>query len=94
MNKAALSPAIRLVPGKALTVTGVPDGFQAVVVADLARSVVAKSNEAGASILVLCRDAERLAALERALGFFAPEIELLAVPAWDCQPYDLSLIHI
>jgi transcription-repair coupling factor (superfamily II helicase) len=88
MNKAALSPAIRLVPGKALTVTGVPDGFQAVVVADLARAVAAKSKEAGASILVLCRDAERLAALERALSFFAPEIELLAVPAWDCQPYD------
>jgi transcription-repair coupling factor (superfamily II helicase) len=57
-------------------------------VADLARSVAAKSKGATASILVLCRDAERLDALERALNFFAPEIERLAVPAWDCLPYD------
>ena len=88
MNPSAHSPAIRLAPGKALTVAGVPDGFQGVVIADLARSVAAKSKDAGASLLVLCRDAERLAALERALDFFAPEIEVLAVPAWDCLPYD------
>jgi transcription-repair coupling factor (superfamily II helicase) len=88
MSKAALSPARLLAPGKALVITGVPDGFQGVVVADLARSVAAQSKSAATSILVLCRDAERLAALERALGFFAPEIEVLAVPAWDCQPYD------
>ncbi|WP_164096106.1 hypothetical protein, partial [Serratia marcescens] len=26
--------------------------------------------------------------LETALGFFAPGIEILTLPAWDCQPYD------
>lgn len=88
MNKAALTPAARLAPGKALTIAGVPDGFEGVVVADFARSVAARAGTAGASLLVLCRDAERLAALQRALTFFAPEIEVLTFPAWDCQPYD------
>jgi len=88
MNKSALSPAAHLVPGKALTITGVPDGFEGVVIADLARSVAARAKASGPSLLVLCRDAERLAALQRGLEFFAPEIELLPFPAWDCQPYD------
>lgn len=88
MNKAALTPAARLAPGKALTIAGVPDGFEGVVVADFARSVAARAETAGASLLVLCRDAERLAALQRALTFFAPEIEVFTFPAWDCQPYD------
>ena len=83
-----LAPAARLAPGKPLTIANVPDGFQGVVIADLARSVAARAKSAGVSLLVLCRDAERLAALERSLAFFAPEIERLAFPAWDCLPYD------
>jgi transcription-repair coupling factor (superfamily II helicase) len=81
------SPSMRLTPGKALTIASVPDGFQGVVIADLARSA-SRSIAKGASLVVVCRDAERLAALARALEFFAPEIETVSVPAWDCQPYD------
>src|SRR6266849_443420 len=29
-----------------------------------------------------------MAALVRALGFFAPDLAVLEFPAWDCQPYD------
>ena len=87
MNNPML-PATRLAPGKALTIASVPDGFQGVVVADLARSVAARGKSTGASIVVVCRDAERLAALSRALEFFAPEIETVSIPAWDCQLYD------
>jgi transcription-repair coupling factor (superfamily II helicase) len=83
-----LAPAERLSPGKPVTIANVPDGFEGVVVADLARSVAARTKAAIPSLLVLCRDAERLAALQRALAFFAPEIEVLAFPAWDCLPYD------
>jgi transcription-repair coupling factor (superfamily II helicase) len=92
MNRAAIAPAARLAPGKPLTISGVPDGFEGVVIADLARSASARA-KAGPGLLVLCRDAERLAALQRALEFFAPEIELLAFPAWDCQPYDRVSPH-
>jgi transcription-repair coupling factor (superfamily II helicase) len=82
------APATLLKPGRPLTIAGVPDGFQGVVVADLARSVAVRARAQQGSLLVICRDAERLAALERALAFFAPEIETLAFPAWDCLPYD------
>jgi transcription-repair coupling factor (superfamily II helicase) len=82
-----VAPAARLAPGKPLAIANVPDGFEGVVVADLARSVAARA-KAGPALLVLCRDAERLAAVQRALGFFAPTTETLAFPAWDCLPYD------
>src|SRR3546814_21150804 len=29
-----------------------------------------------------------MATLEAALRFFAPELNVLTLPAWDCQPYD------
>ena len=31
--------------------------------------------------------------LSRALGFFAPDIEVLEFPAWDCLPYDRVSPH-
>jgi len=88
MKADAITPAARLSPGRALTIAGVPDGFAGVIVADLAKSIAARAKSQRPSLLVLCRDAERMAALERALQFFAPEIERLIFPAWDCLPYD------
>ena len=34
-----------------------------------------------------------MATLSRALGFFAPDIEVLEFPAWDCLPYDRVSPH-
>ena len=42
---------------------------------------------------VICRDGARMAMLARALGFFAPDIEVLEFPAWDCLPYDRVSPH-
>ena len=39
-------------------------------------------------ILHVARDANRLATLEEALRFFAPDVEVLVFPAWDGVPYD------
>ena len=36
----------------------------------------------------VARDANRLATLEEAIPFFAPDIEVLSFPAWDGVPYD------
>ena len=36
----------------------------------------------------VARDDARLAAMRAALRFFAPELPVLAFPAWDCLPYD------
>ncbi|MDA8230331.1 MAG: transcription-repair coupling factor [Magnetospirillum sp.] len=68
-------------PGRA-TVAGVPEGVDALVLAELARS------RPGADLVHIARDDGRMARLAEALGFFAPEIEVLEFPGWDCVPYD------
>ena len=87
MNKVSL-PADRLSPGKSLTIANAPDGFSCLIAADLARSFAARAKTGAKRILVVCRDAERMAAFERALTFFAPDLSVLTFPAWDCLPYD------
>ena len=89
----AKSPAELLVPGRALTLSGVADGAEGLIVADLARAVAARPNAPATSLLVICRDGPRMAQLARALAFFAPEIEINEFPAWDCLPYDRVSPH-
>jgi transcription-repair coupling factor (superfamily II helicase) len=89
----AKSPAELLEPGHTLTLSGVADGAEGLVVADLARAVAADKNAPATSLLVVCRDGPRMAALSRALGFFAPDMATLEFPAWDCLPYDRVSPH-
>jgi transcription-repair coupling factor (superfamily II helicase) len=89
----AKSPAELLVTGRALTLSGVADGAEGLIVSDLARAVAAKPNAPATSLVVICRDGPRMAQLARALGFFAPEIEINEFPAWDCLPYDRVSPH-
>ena len=42
----------------------------------------------GRSVVVVAGDDVRLTQLAETLAFFAPEIEQLEFPAWDCLPYD------
>ncbi|WP_298921542.1 transcription-repair coupling factor [uncultured Bosea sp.] len=69
------------------TLAGVPDGFDAVVLADLTRAR-AKKGEGPALLVFIARDGQRLQVLENALQFVAPDLEVMSFPAWDCQPYD------
>jgi len=87
------SLAERLKLGKVLNLAGVADGAEALVVADLARAVAAGAKPPAISVAVVCRDGSRMAALSRALSFFAPDIEVLEFPAWDCLPYDRVSPH-
>jgi transcription-repair coupling factor (superfamily II helicase) len=89
----AKSPAELLVPGRVLTLSGVADGAEGLIVADLARAVSARPNAPATSLVVVCRDGPRMAQLARALAFFAPEIEVHEFPAWDCLPYDRVSPH-
>src|SRR5438132_2547821 len=93
MTLAARSPAELIAPGRPLTLAGVADGAQGLVVADLARAVAARADAPATSLLVICRDGPRMAALARALAFFAPELAVLQFPAWDCLPYDRASPH-
>src|SRR5918999_239171 len=89
----ARSPAELLAPGRALTLASVADGAEGLVISDLARAVAARSDAPATSLVVVCRDGPRMAALSRALSFFAPEIAVQELPAWDCLPYDRVSPH-
>ncbi len=65
----------------ALTVSGAPEGYDALVFCDASRL-------RGGVGLFIARDDARARAFERACRFFAPDLETLRLPAWDCQPYD------
>jgi transcription-repair coupling factor (superfamily II helicase) len=65
----------------AAPVYGVPEGWDALLLARRRAEFVGP-------ILHVTRDDARMARLAEALAFFAPEIEVLRFPAWDCLPYD------
>ncbi|HEX3889025.1 MAG TPA: transcription-repair coupling factor [Phenylobacterium sp.] len=67
-------------PGR-LDLIGAPEGFDALVMADIVRA------RKGLSVFV-ARDGTRLSAFVEAFRFFASEVEVLTFPAWDCLPYD------
>jgi transcription-repair coupling factor (superfamily II helicase) len=87
------NPAELLVPGRPLTLAGVADGAEGLVIADLARAVAARADAPATSLVAVCRDGPRMAALGRALGFFAPDLAVEELPAWDCLPYDRVSPH-
>ncbi|OUS08748.1 transcription-repair coupling factor [Rhodobacterales bacterium 52_120_T64] len=60
---------------------GAPEGYDAKLLAAL----VLRTD--GPVVHVL-RDDTRLAAMQQALKFFAPDLPVLVYPAWDCLPFD------
>src|SRR5262245_36225126 len=86
-------PTDLLCPGTALTFAGVADGAEGLVIADLVRSLAARADAPATTLTVVCRDGPRMAALAQAVRFFAPEIEVIAFPSWDCLPYDRVSPH-
>ena len=62
------------------TLANVPPGAEAIILAQAA--------SAGQAVAYIVSDGQRLADLEQILGFVAPEIPVLSLPAWDCLPYD------
>ena len=66
-------------PGRIL-VADAPEGQDARLLAATAR--------AQGRVLLIARDDARLARVAELLAFFAPELEVVRFPAWDCLPYD------
>ena len=64
----------------ALTLSHVPDGMDAFILAELARE--------GKPVAYVVSDGQRLQNIEQTLSFAAPDIPVLSLPAWDCLPYD------
>ena len=63
-----------------LELTGAPEGFDALVMADIARA-------RGGLTVFVARDGARASAFIDAMRFFAPEIPILQLPSWDCLPF-------
>jgi transcription-repair coupling factor (superfamily II helicase) len=66
-----------------ITLAGAPAGFLPWLAADLARAAQGRA-------VFIAPDEAAMRALADAAGYFAPELEVLSFPAWDCLPYDRS----
>ncbi len=69
-----------------LTLAGVPSGFLPWLAADLARAAHGSSSEGRAVAIVA--DEAAMRALADTVPLFAPDVEVLTLPGWDCLPYD------
>ncbi len=64
-----------------LTLTSVARGAQPLVLADIARAAKGRA-------VFIAPDDTAMRAVSEAATFFAPELEVIEFPAWDCLPYD------
>jgi transcription-repair coupling factor (superfamily II helicase) len=69
-----------------LTLASVARGAQPLVLADLARAAQAAA-KSGRAVFIAPDDAA-MRAVADAAQFFAPELEVIDFPAWDCLPFD------
>jgi len=69
-----------------LTLAGVPAGFLPWLAADLARA--AHGSAKGRRAVVIAADEAAMRALADTAPLFAPDVQVLTFPAWDCLPYD------
>jgi transcription-repair coupling factor (superfamily II helicase) len=68
---------------KPMTLAGVPAGFVPWLAADLARAAKGRA-------VFIAPDEAAMRHIVDAAHYFAPELETLSFPAWDCLPYDRS----
>jgi transcription-repair coupling factor (superfamily II helicase) len=66
---------------KPMTLAGAPAGFIPWLAADLARAAKGR-------VVFIAPDEAAMRAIADAAHYFAPELETLSFPAWDCLPYD------
>jgi len=74
--------------GGSLTLSSLPEGYDAFVVADLVKKLAAKAENRPVVLVHVARDSQRAQSFIEAVNFANPQIEVLEFPAWDCQPYD------
>jgi transcription-repair coupling factor (superfamily II helicase) len=64
-----------------LTISGAPPGFLPWLAADLARAAKTRA-------VIIAADEAGMRGIADTAGYFAPELDILTYPAWDCLPYD------
>lgn len=68
---------------------GAPEGEDARILAEKARACMAQDRV----VIHIALDDTRVDTLEGLLEFFAPDVKVLTLPAWDCLPYDRISPH-
>ena len=68
-------------PGQ-VTIAGAPEGVDALLLGELAEGASPRQ------FLHVARDDAAMGRMAEGLAFFAPALEVLSLPAWDCLPYD------
>lgn len=63
------------------TISGVQEGFDALLLLDILKQ---SQND----VLYILSDGHKLAQAQENIRFFAPEVKVLSLPAWDTVPYD------
>ncbi len=69
-----------------LTLASIPPGFLPWFAADLARAVHGTGK--GGRAIIVTADETAMRAIADTVPVFAPEVDVLTLPAWDCLPYD------
>jgi len=69
-----------------LTLSAVPAGFLPWLAGDLARA--AHATGGGGRAVMIAADEAAMRALAETAPIFAPDLDVLTFPAWDCLPYD------
>ena len=69
-----------LTPGRTI-LSGTPNGMDALALAEVARG-----SQSG--VMHIALDEGRMDATSQMLEFFAPDLNVIRIPAWDCLPYD------
>ncbi len=68
-----------------LTYSGVPEGYDSVVLGYLAKQ--------HGDLLFITSDEAKMVRTAQAVSFFYPDVEVIQFPAWDCLPYDRVSPH-
>ncbi|MCZ4282599.1 transcription-repair coupling factor [Kiloniella laminariae] len=79
--------ATRLQAADRYQISAAPEGYDAQILAELATDL------APMPVLHIALDDNRMAALAELVQFFAPDLEIIQIPAWDCLPYDRVSPH-
>ena len=80
-------PVARILGATApLTLASVPSGFLPWLSADVARAAHGAGD--GGRAVIVAADEAAMRALADTVPVFAPDVQVLTLPAWDCLPYD------
>lgn len=73
-------------PEPELTAAGLPEGLDALMVTRALRQRIKSSGQG--RVVFVARDEMRASNFHDACRFFAPDLPVLVLPAWDCLPFD------